>query len=220
MVGHGGSSAGSYLANLTSPIPSHCASIVVTSTLRVNTDSRACTIMKLIMVVWSMNLYKSCVNWAISNEGASNIYHVHYYSDGLIIDIGHVIPLFFEISWKIHDKKARGGEGRGKETSNWETTQYCSVKTLLQWFFSHRIFIIHHSNVKLSVDSGWITPWYVEKFMCNHGNCEKHDFFFAENLPKLSNFELLMIHCNLKIWHEATLWDRLTLYLCLFWCMI
>ena len=36
MVGHWGSSAGSYLANPTSPIPSHCASIVVTSTLRVN----------------------------------------------------------------------------------------------------------------------------------------------------------------------------------------
>ena len=36
MVGHGGSSADSYLADPTSPIPSHCASIVVTSTLRVN----------------------------------------------------------------------------------------------------------------------------------------------------------------------------------------
>ena len=35
MVGHGGSSAGSYLADPTSPILSHCASIVVTSTLRV-----------------------------------------------------------------------------------------------------------------------------------------------------------------------------------------
>ena len=34
MVGHGGSSAGSYLADPTSPIPSHCASIVVTSTLK------------------------------------------------------------------------------------------------------------------------------------------------------------------------------------------
>ena len=34
MVGHGGSSAGSYLADPTFPIPSHCASIVVTSTLR------------------------------------------------------------------------------------------------------------------------------------------------------------------------------------------
>ena len=39
MVGHGGSSAGSYLADPTSPIPSHCASIVVTSTLRVNPHS-------------------------------------------------------------------------------------------------------------------------------------------------------------------------------------
>ena len=36
MVGHGGNSAGSYLADPTSPIPSHCASIVSTSTLRVN----------------------------------------------------------------------------------------------------------------------------------------------------------------------------------------
>ena len=36
MVGHGGSSVGSYLANPASPIPSHCASIVATSTLRVN----------------------------------------------------------------------------------------------------------------------------------------------------------------------------------------
>ena len=38
MVGHGGSSAGSYLADPTSPIPSHCASVVVTSTVRVNAE--------------------------------------------------------------------------------------------------------------------------------------------------------------------------------------
>ena len=36
MIGHGGSSAGLYLADPTSPIPSHCASVVATSTLRVN----------------------------------------------------------------------------------------------------------------------------------------------------------------------------------------
>ena len=35
MVGHGGSSAGSYLADPTSTIPSHCASIVVIRTVRV-----------------------------------------------------------------------------------------------------------------------------------------------------------------------------------------
>ena len=35
MVGHGGSSASSYLADPTSPIPSHCDTIVVTSTVRV-----------------------------------------------------------------------------------------------------------------------------------------------------------------------------------------
>ena len=38
MVGHGGSSAGSYLADPTSPIPSHCTSIVATSTVRVKSD--------------------------------------------------------------------------------------------------------------------------------------------------------------------------------------
>ena len=31
MVGHGGSSAGSYLADPTSPIPSHCAAIKIAS---------------------------------------------------------------------------------------------------------------------------------------------------------------------------------------------
>ena len=36
MVGHDGSNAGSYLDDPTSPIPSHCASIVMSSTLRVN----------------------------------------------------------------------------------------------------------------------------------------------------------------------------------------
>ena len=36
MVGHGGSSASSYLSDPTSPLPSHCASIVTTSTLRVS----------------------------------------------------------------------------------------------------------------------------------------------------------------------------------------
>ena len=42
MVGHGGSSAGSYLADPTSPIPSHCASVVATSTLRVNFCNLCC----------------------------------------------------------------------------------------------------------------------------------------------------------------------------------
>ena len=40
MVRHGGSSASSYLADHTSPIPSHCASIVLTSPLRV----KECTV--------------------------------------------------------------------------------------------------------------------------------------------------------------------------------
>ena len=42
MVGHGGSSASSYLADPASPIPSHCASIVATSTLRVKYGTAGC----------------------------------------------------------------------------------------------------------------------------------------------------------------------------------
>ena len=38
MVGHGGSSAGLYLADPTFPIPSHCVSIAATSTLRVKSE--------------------------------------------------------------------------------------------------------------------------------------------------------------------------------------
>ena len=51
MVGHGGSSAGSYLADPTSPIPSHCASVVVTSTVRVNSCCKAVTMMKIHLFV-------------------------------------------------------------------------------------------------------------------------------------------------------------------------
>ena len=42
MVGHGESSASSYLTDPTSPIPYHCASIVVTSTLSVKNECNLC----------------------------------------------------------------------------------------------------------------------------------------------------------------------------------
>ena len=45
MVGHVGSSAGSYLADPTSPMPSHCASIVATGTVRVNISQKVLTSM-------------------------------------------------------------------------------------------------------------------------------------------------------------------------------
>ena len=50
MVGHGGSSAGSYLADPTSPIPSHCASIVVTSTSRVKQHKTKSPLIPLFIV--------------------------------------------------------------------------------------------------------------------------------------------------------------------------
>ena len=99
MVGHGESSAGSYLVDPTSPIPSHCASIVVTSTLRVNVEkwaSEICTYeshgrilivyvapdaMLMYFILWcnagliSVSLWQcwsiiqGCVMVAISNNG-------------------------------------------------------------------------------------------------------------------------------------------------------
>ena len=57
MIGHGGSRSGSYLADLTSPIPSHCAviilfkgpsvSIVVTSLLSINKYEDHCAFLKM-----------------------------------------------------------------------------------------------------------------------------------------------------------------------------
>ena len=64
MVGHGGSSAGSYLADPTSPIPSHCASIVATSTLRVNCQ----------LLSWAAHLFLFL--WAGMNNNLPQ--HVQY----------------------------------------------------------------------------------------------------------------------------------------------
>ena len=56
MVGRGGSSAGSYLADPTSPIPSYCASIVLTSTVRVKTRLTA----HMLIYVPVYDLHNSC----------------------------------------------------------------------------------------------------------------------------------------------------------------
>ena len=55
MVGHEGSSAGSYLADPTSPIPSHCASIVATSTLRVKPNEDVHKVDRKKFQVWQYN---------------------------------------------------------------------------------------------------------------------------------------------------------------------
>ena len=54
MVGHGGSSAGSYLAAPTSPISSHCASVVATSTVRVKSSSWA-ILVPCLSLLWTKN---------------------------------------------------------------------------------------------------------------------------------------------------------------------
>ena len=60
MVGHGGSSVGSYLADPTSPIPSHCASIVVTSTVRVTITFQKKILRRSRVPCWSTYHVKTC----------------------------------------------------------------------------------------------------------------------------------------------------------------
>ena len=65
MVGHGGSSAGSYLADPTSPIPSHCASIVATSTVRVKNYLQHASMCYIdntnkVQTEWSLSVFFSC----------------------------------------------------------------------------------------------------------------------------------------------------------------
>ena len=66
MVGHGGSSAGSYLADPTSPIPSHCASIVATSTLRVK-NHRSHKVSRLAFQYVTCSMFTWLLNFQIRN---------------------------------------------------------------------------------------------------------------------------------------------------------
>ena len=68
MVGHGGSSAGSYLADPTSPIPSHCASIVVTSTVRVKGNTRVCCFHVFDVCVQYNMSYDNCMKRKIMSQ--------------------------------------------------------------------------------------------------------------------------------------------------------
>ena len=61
MVRHGGSSAGSYFADPTSPIPSHCASVVATSILRVN----------ILILVWVRLRQKDYAPQVLVNQGSN-----------------------------------------------------------------------------------------------------------------------------------------------------
>ena len=56
MVGHKGSSAGSYLADPTSPIPSHCASIVATSTFNSYLIIKCTTLKNYFLFAYFVNL--------------------------------------------------------------------------------------------------------------------------------------------------------------------
>ena len=70
MVGHGGSSAGTYLADPTSPIPSHCASNVVTSTVGVKY-----ALMEVFTHAQSLNMTNESM---LSREGMGDVGSARY----------------------------------------------------------------------------------------------------------------------------------------------
>ena len=63
MVGHGVSSAGSYLADPTSPIPSHCAVIILVKGVPVHSVvTRVKMHIKEIKLLYSCVLYLNCTD--------------------------------------------------------------------------------------------------------------------------------------------------------------
>ena len=87
MVGHGGSGAGSYLADPTSPIPSHCASIVATSTLRVKNLFISYHLMKGQVLLLCLVLAKNGGPQPCTSVKVINLLRMLYYTqkDGISI---------------------------------------------------------------------------------------------------------------------------------------
>ena len=119
MVGHGGSSAGSYLADPTSPIPSHCASIVVTSTLRVKLSAFNFRTDSWRFLVNHQKKHRSWLIWYI---------HIHKPSDWQISWLSNVCNLKFssskptnqtcQITWWFIVRNYEGKEQRKIKTSS------------------------------------------------------------------------------------------------------
>ena len=113
MVGHGGSSAGSYLANPTSPIPSHCASIVATSTVRVKLyslfDSSTGS-------SWRLRSSRRSRKWwfkAFHTKRASSCWHPQYQWSSATIVWSHRVRRWYRGNgqygcWCALDQRGRG----------------------------------------------------------------------------------------------------------------
>ena len=100
MVGHGGSSASPYLVDPTSPIPSHCASIVATSTLRVNTE-----------------IIISC-----------NFYVHHQYSPGTLVCLTRVpFPVSWEPDYSRAEQASVGSQWPVADRCSTIRTDHCQT---------------------------------------------------------------------------------------------
>ena len=100
MVGHGGSSAGSYLADPTSPIPSQCASIV---TLRVNSTVRV----KLLRGSWFCVL--ALAVFLAFNAVINNVFsHIGFAADMSLGGIATIYYFFVCQTSALHSGQVRG----------------------------------------------------------------------------------------------------------------
>ena len=103
MVGHGGSSAGSYLADRTSPIPSHCASIAMTSTVRVNI---LCSVL-FCYLRWlgpSHSISQHVILYSLGISCASDIMFVVFWDAAMHICICLSVCLYVCLEPSEHDK--------------------------------------------------------------------------------------------------------------------
>ena len=105
MVGHGGSSAGSYLADPTSRIPSHCASIVVTSTVRVNPEDTSLWAMEVHFLVHTLRMLLCKGTLLLTQESILNflrykfLYSIQFSSPWLFSRCFHNEEACPECSW-------------------------------------------------------------------------------------------------------------------------
>ena len=90
----GGSSAGSYLADPASPIPSHCASVVVTSTWRIN-FLLGCDVA---ILFYSVGAHILQVTLFVAALGLQNIALV--WRDYILL-----VTLHYIVTWILHTEK-------------------------------------------------------------------------------------------------------------------
>ena len=148
MVGHGGSSASLYLAHPTSPIPSHCASIVATSTVRVKrqmdltgycfkyTDIIVCLWSNVILseaIIYSSSMLYSVLLFlcAILNNIRPTLTHYNGFHHGTLT-CAHP-----QVSYAMEN----GTTSVWETTFKWQANKMKTITKYIQFFFCPSLYL-------------------------------------------------------------------------------